>query len=472
MILSSRLVVVSRLGNICRELTLLVLPPSMLDSAIRGNDMQRFRMLLACAAMLISAAASAYDSPPFPRLAVSWINNNQVYSQSAVQAQLAHADIAIILTWPNWGGSASGIEPALKSMKALNPSMLVFEYTKENEIDGTKSSNGPYGAVFDKLGAMNWYLYPSGGSGTPVPSSWPGATTINNTVFTPPDSNGDNWLNWYAKWVVATLYNPNPSFDGFSVDNTYTKPRVNGDWNRDGVTDSMNSAQAGQWQRQGNADFFDALHSLMPGKLQIGNIADWVQPNAVLTEYQGHLDGGVMEGMIGQTWSIEAWGGWQTMMQGYRQAMAALGGPKLGIFAQAGDPSDYQAFRYGFCSALMDDAFYQFNSLTSYGGDFPWFDEYNYQHKLGAAISPPPTTAWQNGVYRRDFANGIALVNPKGNGAKTVTLETNYTRLSGKQAPSVNSGQTVRTLTLQDRDGIILLGSQAVPAPPANIKVQ
>ena len=173
--------------------------------------------------------------------------------------------------------------------------------------------------------------------------------------------------------------------------------------------------------------------------------------------------------MIGYTWSIESWGGWQAMMNGYRRAMAALGGPKLGIFAQAGDPKDYQAFRYGFTSALMDDAYYQFNSLSSYAGDFPWFDEYNYQHKLGAAISPSATTAWQNGVYRRDFANGIALVNPKGNGTKTVTLEAEYTRISGTQAPAINSGQTVRTLTLQDRDGIILLRNQPLPAPPAAV---
>jgi Hypothetical glycosyl hydrolase family 15 len=429
--------------------------------------MQRFRTCLACTAILISGAASAYTSPPYPRLAVSWINNNTEYSQPAVQAQLARADIAIILTWPGWGGT--GIEPVLKNIKAINPNILMLEYLKNNEIDGTKATNGPYGALFDKLGAMNWYLYPSGGSGNPVPSSWPGATTINNTVFTPRDSNGDNWLSWFAKWAVATLYAPNPSYDGFSVDNVYTKARMSGDWNRNGGADSMNSPQAGQWQRQGYASFFATLHSLMPGKYQIGNIADWVQPNAILTEYQGNLDGGVMEGMIGQTWSIEAWGGWQTMMNGYRQAMAALGGPKLGIFAQAGDPRDYQAFRYGFTSALMDDAYYQFNSLSSYGGDYPWFDEYNYQHKLGAAISSPPTKAWQNGVYRRDFTNGIALVNPKGNGARTVTLEANYTRLKGTQAPAINSGQTARTLTLQDRDGIILLGNQAVPAAPVGV---
>jgi hypothetical protein len=408
-------------------------------------------------------------------LAVTWISN-QTYAEPAIQSQLAHGDIAIILTWPGWTGNGAGIQPVLQNLKTMNPNLLVFEYIKNNETYGLPGSCGPWSALCNKLGAMNWYLYPTGGSGGPVPSTWPGSTSINNTVFTRPDSNGDNWLNWFAKWAVSTY----PStFDGFSVDNVFLKPRVNGDWNRDGVTDSDNSSQAAQWQQQGYVSFFSKLHSLMPGKFQIGNISDWVQPGAVLTQYQGMVDGGVMEGMIGWSWSIETWGGWDAMMKGYRQAMAALGGPQIGIFAQVGSPTDYQSFRYGFASALMGDAFYTFNTTTGGNGDWPWFDEYSYQHKFGAAVSSPPTTAWQNGVYRRDYENGIALVNPKGNGTQTVTLETNYTRITGTQAPSINNGQTVRTLTLSDRDGIILLRNQplpaapaAVPAPPADITVQ
>jgi hypothetical protein len=409
-------------------------------------------------------------------LAVNWIGN-QGYEKSAIQSQVAHGDIAIINTWPGWSSGTGGIEPAIKSIKAINPNILVFEYIKDMEVDGTKGTNPVYSALFDKLGAMNWYLYPTGGSGTPVPSTWAGSTTINNTIFTPRDSNGDNWLSWFAKWVAATYSTPSPSFDGFYCDGVFLKPRVNGDWQRNGVDVSDNSSQAAQWQQQGYVSFIGNLRSAKPGQFELGNISDFVQPNAVLTQYQGMLDGGFMEGMIGYSWSIETWGGWQTMMNGYRNAMAALSGPQLGIFAQVGNPTDYQSFRYGFASALMGDAYYTFNSSAAYG-DFPWFDEYNYQHKFGAAVSSQPTTAWQHGVYRRDFENGIALVNPKGNGPQTVTLEANYTRITGTQASSINSGQTVRTLTLQDRDGIILLRNQplpaqpaAVPAPPAEVTV-
>ena len=90
-----------------------------------------------------------------------------------------------------------------------------------------------------------------------------------------------------------------------------------------------------------------------------------------------------------------------------------------------------------------------------------------FNTSLGTATSAPPTAAWQNGVYRRDFQNGIALVNPKGNGPKTVSLETSYTHLSGQQAPTVNNGQTVTTVTLNDRDGVILLRTSAQTIPDA-----
>jgi hypothetical protein len=177
-----------------------------------------------------------------------------------------------------------------------------------------------------------------------------------------------------------------------------------------------------------------------------------------------------MEGMIGYSWSSESTDGWIEMMRQYRKMIGALAEPKLAIFHQNGNASDYQAFRYGFTSCLMDDAYYYFSEGDHYTG-VNWFDEFDT--KLGEAISAPTTAAWQNGVYRRDFQNGIALVNPKGNGARTVTLETTYRRIYGGQAPAVNNGQTVTTLTLNERDGIVLLRLEAKkkPAAPPTVTV-
>jgi hypothetical protein len=62
---------------------------------------------------------------------------------------------------------------------------------------------------------------------------------------------------------------------------------------------------------------------------------------------------------------------------------------------------------------------------------------------------------------------------PRVTARKTVQLETGYKRLLGSQAPGVNNGQTLTSVTLQDRDGIILmkLAPQVRPNPPGNVTV-
>jgi hypothetical protein len=204
----------------------------------------------------------------------------------------------------------------------------------------------------------------------------------------------------------------------------------------------------------------------MPGKYQIGNIGSWMTAvTTVPTGYQNMLNGGLLESMIGQSYSVETWGGWKGMMKDYNTAMQVTSAPKLVIFNQWGDPTDYQSFRYGFASCLMNDGYYSFSGNSQGYDSLVWFDEFNVN--LGNATSLPPTAAWQKGVWRRDFTNGIALVNPKGNGPQTVTLEGPFVKINGSQDHAVNNGQTVTAVTLQDRDGIILLRKSPIEQPKA-----
>jgi hypothetical protein len=145
--------------------------------------------------------------------------------------------------------------------------------------------------------------------------------------------------------------------------------------------------------------------------------------------------------------------------------MSAVNAPKLVIFNQQDVPTNYQSMRYGLASCLMNDGYYNFTSNTSTYSGFYWFDEFSAN--LGTETSTPPTAAWQKGVWRRDFSNGIALVNPKGNGAQTVQLGGTFVKIKGTQAPSINNGQTVTSVTLQDRDGIILLRQTPLQQPKA-----
>ena len=127
--------------------------------------------------------------------------------------------------------------------------------------------------------------------------------------------------------------------------------------------------------------------------------------------------------------------------------------------------------RYGLGTCLLDDGYYSFTDTNAGYYGVVWFDELD--QSLGAAQAAP-TAAWQKGVWRRDFDNGMVLVNPKGNGQQTVTLESPFIKIKGSQDPVTNSGQTVTTVTLKDRDGIMLLRPNPVtrPATPTGFTVE
>jgi Hypothetical glycosyl hydrolase family 15 len=209
------------------------------------------------------------------------------------------------------------------------------------------------------------------------------------------------------------------------------------------------------WWRNGVVDFVSKLRANMgAGKFVFGNTGTWNQglPGAFMFV----LNGGVMESLIGQPYSYETTSFYE-MMRAYTNIMAATSSPALQIFAQDGSLTDYQDMRYGLCACLQGDAYYYHSDGATAGGyhDVNWFDEFD--NNLGAAVMIPGLPPYQHGVYRRDFRNGIALVNPKGNGSQTVTLETAFKHLTGSQAPGVNDGSTTSSVTLADRDGVILL---------------
>jgi hypothetical protein len=254
-----------------------------------------------------------------------------------------------------------------------------------------------------------------------------------------------------------------PALDGFYTDNVFWKPRMDADWNEDGVIDSQNDPNVQLWYRTGYRHCCDIAHASMPGKYQLGNVID---PGTA-----GAVDGGLIEAILGQSYLPEAWGEFHEVMRWYRQALETTVQPQLTIFSQQGRPTDYQSFRYGLGASLLDNGYYNFNDSSNLYYNNPWLDEFN--SSPGSSVTSPATAPWSQGIYRKDFENGIVLVNPKGNGLQTVTLETTYYLIKGTREPSVNSGQATMSVTLQDRDGIIWFAGSPIeqPQPPNSLEV-
>ncbi|MGH8588195.1 MAG: putative glycoside hydrolase [Gammaproteobacteria bacterium] len=433
-----------------------------------------------------SALAAPTLKTAFPRLGGTKIGAPHAYDDPATQAQLAKLDYILIDLFPNWG-SVTKMRNAVKAIKAKNPNIVILDYVIQEAIHNTSAG---LKRLRNKLDAEHWWLYQNGGGGTKVsgPLANDPAFTTNFTNTAPKDANGDRWNTWFAKYVYNTIWSKVPELDGTFTDNVFWKPRVSGDWNRDGTTDSQKNAAIYPEFRAGMMAHLNKIKELMPGKLVTGNIGDWGRPEATVPEYAGQLDGGLLERYIGETWSNEGIdqdgvyngrGSWSRMMGAYHKVMGLVKAPKLVIFGMKGKPTDYKAFRYGFASALMDDAYFDFSDGTGsiYTTKVVWFDEYDLAGSrntswLGNAIDSPQTAPWQNGVYRRRFQNGMVLVNPRGNGDRTVTIGSGYKRFKGKQDTAHNNGLAATSVELADRDGILLVATTGdadggeTPAPP------
>jgi Hypothetical glycosyl hydrolase family 15 len=405
------------------------------------------------------ASNIAFDNTPlnFPLLG-GYIIGGSV--QSFTVAQAAALDVMIGAS-SSWLSGEYNVGQFAAAARAINPNFVLFNYSVPETVSTGNPPNGN-SALADII-SVPWYLYDAGTSGTIVTGD---NGYITNTATASKQLSGQTYSQWRAGVDNTQLVSPYASYAGFAgvyVDNFYSTPRKSGDWLLLGSSQSVTppSSTLLTAYQNGNVSYCTALRALTGPNQQMitGNVADWYTNlvgtiPANITNYIGVLNGGVLESIQGQE-SVS----WLRLMADYSTIMAAFAAPAYGIFSYDGTQTNYQGFRYFFCSCLLHNGYFTCTEAGFYNGYYT-FDEYSFN--LGAPIPGPNNpsngvygsglTVYQNGVWRRDFVNGIALVNPRGNGVRTLTLETTYYRLTGSQDPSVNSGVSTATtpVTLQD----------------------
>ncbi len=136
-----------------------------------------------------------------------------------------------------------------------------------------------------------------------------------------------------------------------------------------------------------------------------------------------------------------------------------FGKPRYNAFWDAYVSTSYQRVRWGLTLSMMASMYYMAPITDPYSNPDPWYDEYwggalNQRGYLGPALGAAVKLA--NGVWRRDFENGIALNNSTGS-TQTVSLGGTFRHLTGTQVPTVNNGAAVSSVTIPASDGLILL---------------
>jgi hypothetical protein len=458
--------------------------------SVRAFDAAGARGPAASNSFTTSAGGGGGGSGPdnFPRLSSFMAGSPQTYD-STFQTYAAKIHIVVLgggyEAWQNNHGlSKQTVTSSIKAQSVVSTRVFQFWTLDTSTVSSGGAGNPTY---VNKVNSMNWWLRDSGGN---IVISLFASTDgeVNMTNGGPLDpATGLGPYAWGAKLAndmyhlglyPATGTSAWPSLDGFLVDDLFWKPRQDGNWLRNGfTTDSQNDSTVQLAFRTGQQKFFSELAAIFPSaSAQGGNIADWYPGNGANSTQPMAPSLGLFEHAIGASYSVDTWGGVGAVQASVQFQLANMVGPKYIIFSHddvTATGSDnygpnWQAMRYGITAALMNNAYYFANTsggnYFSNPADCLWFDEYNggslahvgyLGQPLSTSAGAAQTAAWSNGVWKREFANGIALWNPKGNGSKTVSLSGTFYHLRGSEPG--NTGASTTSVSLNDRDGVILL---------------
>jgi hypothetical protein len=500
-----------------------------MDTANRWFGSGHFARAVLLGGMAIALAGPSSGTDKFPRLGMISTGGPQKYGSSFQTFAAKYNVVIIGGTWEGWQqGAGYSKQTVISSIKSQSEvSTRVFQYVELNSLyESSLASDNGFPHWYAQVNARNWWLHPVGTSGTPVadPQSsqrW----LVNMGPNVPVDpTTGLGPYAWGAKYVNDLFHlgryagtSAAPSLDGFFLDNVLIDPSngsgnvANGDWLRNYTTQAHNAATTYGALIAGQKEFYTYLATSWPGSQQLGNVGSTFalansgyysgtdptlnnQIMSAVSTLSGAIDGGAIEHALGKSYSIESWGGSAALQQWYRIALNNVGGSKLMILshgsvqANGSDPVTYssgvpatwspawQGMRYGLAAALMNNGYYSadagvYDEETT--TNRRWFDEFdNGGRGLGYLGNPattsagnPQTAAWSNGVWMREFQGGVVLWNPKGNGARTVSVSglvspsghTGLKHILGTQDPAINNGYAVTSVTLKDRDGLILL---------------
>jgi hypothetical protein len=305
---------------------------------------------------------------------------------------------------------------------------------------------------------------------------------------------------------------PNPYLDGSLFDDTQCIQPILGDWQRTGSSGYISNTP--QLMQAGYVAQYGTLRSLRPGHLCASNINVGNIPASVnIVPMNGSLDFALQEAITGGGFSWETQVGigsitipqLVTYLQYYTSMLNSTGFLMFGAINLTTNGEDpltysadqstitawspaYQGARHALALSLVctngaftpngRDTTLGTSSGTNYNPSTAvWFDywkvniangqAYPYSSVetnpalgagyLGPPLGPPVTTPQGNGTYLRQFQNGIVIWNPRGNGPITnMSLGSTMQIPLSAQDPKFN-GAFVTTISLADRDGIVLL---------------
>lgn len=395
--------------------------------------------------MLFSSPASAATvKSTFPRLANYFLHWEIT---DAHVAELAKWDLLILDMEVQENSRAQLLE-----IRRRNPKVVILAYITSQEIyDDVKFSNlAPLRRELSDKIIDSWWLRDSRGNRI---VNWPENHMLNLSDGAGTNSSGQRFNDILPEFIAGRIQ-ASGLWDGVFYDNTWgdihwLKPDL--DLNNDGVPDSRSEAD-----RLWEAGFMKMLQKTRrltgPDFIIIGN-------GRVHAPYQEILNGMMLESFP-SPW--ENGGNWQGSMQSYLRLPSQNASPQVSVInVNVKSQTNYSTLRFGLASALMGSGYYSYDYDITDHGQLWWYDEYNV--KLGPAQSPPYNLLANNsleikeGLWRRDFRNGVAILNSTNQKQTYVLKQEELEKIAGTQDVRTNSGERVNYVQLDPQDGILLL---------------
>lgn len=337
----------------------------------------------------------------------------------------------------------------LEQLRQLNPHITILAYVSLSDIRPDAASldrstfRGKLGNQMKKN--PSWILKNASGADT---EWWPTFKIFNPTDSTP-SSTEKKFNKIFPKMVANNIYTTG-LWDGVFLDNvwddvSWVSKKI--DLNQDGIPESAASLDS-SW------------HAGI--KKILKRIRHKTNPTWIITGNGGASYSAELNGIAFENFPNTSYGSWTPSMKEY----AIIGNTTDFAFINSndnngGNSANYQGFRFGLTSTLLGEGYYSFDSGDQTHHELYFYDEYEVAlgQALGAAyntLDPASPTSLQEGVWRRDFENGIVLVNST-SVDRTYILEQGFEKIKGVQDVTTNSGKTVGSVTVSAHDGIILL---------------
>ena len=379
------------------------------------------------------------ESIDYPRLA----NYYLPWSLNASQAQsLARWDF-LILDMENQNNNLTHLE----LLKKVNPKIIVLAYVPAQELY-TKVDN--YNAKLRTEIIQNcqedWYLHNQNQQRV---SFWSGTHTLNL-------ANYELWPNFLPKFVKNKILSQN-IWDGVFYDNLTANISwldANIDLNRDGSSESKFEIDK-KWEK-GSIKILQDTRNFNKDFILVGNSASDL-------DLHQYLNGRMFE-TFPTPW--EGSGQWADSMRLYLRILPNKNlQPNVYIInantKNTGVMDNYRQMRFGLSSTLLGDGFFSFDYGDKAHSQLWWYDEYsvllgksegqayNLLNKDNQNIYP--------GLWRRDFENGISLVNSTQREQTYIFQKENFEKIDGQQDRRINNGVKINWIKIAPQDGIVLL---------------